>query len=104
MSRFDRRCDTEFHGVRRLEVINGELERRKWSVKHKGEIVAGSMQPGAFVSEAVLRHNLTLQQLFAWRHNAKQGRLTLPEEASHSCGWLTVVDNDSPLPASSAMD
>ena len=75
MSRFDRRCDTEVHEVRRLEVINGDLGRRKWSAERKGEIVAESMQPGVVVSEVARRHNLTPQQLFAWRHDAKQGRL-----------------------------
>ena len=71
-SRFDRRCDTEVHEVRRLEVINGELGRRKWSAERKGEIVIESMQPGVVVSEVARRHNLTPQQLFAWRHDAKQ--------------------------------
>ena len=38
MSRFDRRCDTEVHEVRRLDVISGEVGRRKWSAERKGEI------------------------------------------------------------------
>jgi len=80
-SRFDRRCGTEVHEFRRLEVINGELGRRKWSAERKGEIVAESMQPGVVVSEVARRHNLTSQQLFSWRHGAKQGRLALLEEA-----------------------
>ena len=62
-------------------MINDELGRRKWSAERKGEIVAESMQPGVVVSEVARRHNLTPQQLFAWRHDAKQGRLALPEEA-----------------------
>lgn len=64
-SRFDRRCGTEVHEFRRLEVINGELGRRKWSAERKGEIVAESMQPGVVVSEVARRHNLTPQQLFS---------------------------------------
>ena len=92
MSRFDRRCDTEVHEVRRLEVINGELGRRKWSAERKGEIVAESMQPGVVVSEVARRHNLTPQQLFAWRHDAKQGRLALPEEAMSFVPVVAAVD------------
>ena len=36
MSRFERRCDTEVHEVRRLKVINGDVARRKWSAGRKG--------------------------------------------------------------------
>ena len=93
MSRFDRRCDTEVHEVRRLEVINGDLGRRKWSAGRKGEIVAESMQPGVVVSEVARRHNLTPQQLFAWRHDAKQGRLALPEEAMSFVPVVAAADD-----------
>ncbi len=104
MSRFDRRCDTEVHEVRRLEVINGDVGRRKWSAERKGEIVAESMQPGVVVSEVARRHNLTPQQLFAWRHDAKQGRLALPEQAMSFVPVVPIADADcSPsLPSPSA--
>ena len=107
-SRFDRRCDTEVHEVRRLEVINGELGRRKWSAERKGEIVAESMQPGVVVSEVARRHNLTPQQLFAWRHDAKQGRLALPEEAMSFVPVVAAADEAGssayPLVAGDATD
>ena len=32
------------------------------------------------ISEVARRHDLRLQQLFAWRHQARQGRLALPAE------------------------
>ena len=102
MSSFNRRCDTEVHEVRRLEVIHGELRRRKWSAEQKGEIVAESMRPGVVVSEVARRHNLTPQQLFAWRHDAKQGRLALPEEAISFVPVVPTSDDDgssSSLPA-----
>jgi transposase len=34
--------------------------------------------PGAVVSEVARRHELTPHHLFAWRHEARRGRLALP--------------------------
>jgi transposase len=93
MSGFDRRCDTEVREFRRLEVINGELGRRTWSAEQKGEIVAESMRPGVVVSEVARRHYLTPQQLVAWRHDAKQGRLALPEEAMSFVPVVATADD-----------
>ena len=103
MSGFDRRCDTEVHEVRRLKVINGELGRRKWSVEEKGRIVAESMVPGAIVSEVARRHQLNPQQLFAWRHDAKQGRLALPAEAMSFVPVVAMADDEGSSSGSSAL-
>jgi transposase len=81
MSAFDHRVDPEIREVRRLEVINGALGRRRWSAEAKARIVAESLAPGAVISEVARRHDLRPQQLFAWRHQARQGRLVLPAEA-----------------------
>jgi transposase len=78
MSAFDRRVDPEVREVRRLEVITGALARRRWSAEAKARIVAESLAPGAVISEVARRHDLRPQQLFAWRHLARQGRLALP--------------------------
>ena len=43
MSGFDRRVDPEVREVRRLEVINGALGRRRWSAGAKVRIVAESL-------------------------------------------------------------
>lgn len=80
MSAFDRRVDPEVREVRRLEVINGALGRRRWSADVKARIVAESLAPGVVISEVARRHDLRPQQLFAWRHQARQGRLVLPAE------------------------
>jgi transposase len=80
MSAFDRRVDAEIREVRRLEVINGALGRRRWSAEAKARIVAESLAPGVVISEVARRHELRPQQLFAWRHQARQGRLVLPAE------------------------
>jgi transposase len=81
MTAFDRRVDPEIREVRRLEVINGALGRRRWSAEAKARIVAESLAPGVVISEVARRHDLRPQQLFAWRHQARQGRLVLPAEA-----------------------
>jgi transposase len=80
MSAFDRKVDPEVREVRRLEVITGALRRRRWSNEAKARIVAESLAPGVVISEVARRHDLRPQQLFAWRHQAKQGRLVLPAE------------------------
>ena len=80
MSAFDRRVDPEVREVRRLEVINGALGRRRWDAEAKARIVAESLAPGVAVSEVARRHELRPQQLFAWRQQAKQGRFALPAE------------------------
>jgi transposase len=80
MSAFDRRLDPEVREVRRLEVITGALGRRRWSDEAKARIVAESLAPGVVVSDVARRHDLRPQQLFAWRHQARQGRLALPAE------------------------
>jgi transposase len=81
MSAFDRRVDPEVREVRRLEVITGALGRRRWSAEAKARIVAESLGPGVVISEVARRHDLRPQQLFAWRHQARQGRLVLPADA-----------------------
>jgi transposase len=78
MSAFDRRVDPEVREIRRLEVITGALGRRRWSAEAKARIVAESLAPGVVISEVARRHDLRPQQLFAWRHQARQGRFALP--------------------------
>ena len=80
MPAFDRRVDPEVREVRRLEVITGALGRRRGSAEAKARIVAESLAPGVVISEVARRHDLRPQQLFAWRHQARQGRLVLPAE------------------------
>jgi transposase len=81
MSGVDSTFETEARAVRRLEVINGALGRRRWSAEAKARIVAESLAPGVVVSEVARRHDLLPQQLFAWRRQARQGRIALPAEA-----------------------
>jgi transposase len=96
MSGFDRRVDPEVREVRRLEVINGALGRRRWSAEAKARIVAESLAPGVVISEVARRHDLRPQQLFAWRHQAKQGQLALPAD---ELSFVPVVASEANAPA-----
>ena len=101
MSTFDRRVDPEIREVRRLEVITGALGRRRWSAEAKARIVAESLAPGLVISEVARRHDLRPQQLFAWRHQARQGRLALPAAA---LSFVPVVGaTDAPAAATAAV-
>jgi hypothetical protein len=59
-------------------VITGAAGRRRWSPEAKARIVAESLAPAGVISEVAPWHDLRPQQLFAWRHQARQGRLALP--------------------------
>ncbi len=101
MSAFDRRVDPEIREVRRLEVITGALGRRRWSAEAKARIVAESLGPGVVISEVARRHDLRPQQLFAWRHRARQGRLVLPAE---ELAFVPVITAQALSPSASAQD
>ena len=62
----------------RVEIRTGVDRRRVWSAEAKGRIVAASLMPGAVVSEVARRHEISPQHLFAWRREARRGRLVLP--------------------------
>ena len=96
MSGFDSTLKSEAREVRRLEVINGALGRRRWSPEAKARIVAESLAPGVVVSEVARRHDLLPQQLFAWRRQARQGRLALPAEALSFVPVIATAEVSSP--------
>ena len=58
--------------VRRLEVITGVGERRRFSNDEKARFVEETLVPGAVVSAIARQHGLTPQQLFTWRRQARQ--------------------------------
>jgi transposase len=100
MSAFDRRVDPEVREFRRLEVITGALGRRRWSAEAKARIVAESLAPGVVTSEVARRHELRPQQLFAWRHQARQGRLALP---AAELSFVPVVGATEAPPAATSV-
>jgi transposase len=57
---------------RRVEVLTGPGRRRKWSDDDKARIVAEAAQPGVVVSEMARRWQVTPQQVFDWRRQARK--------------------------------
>jgi transposase len=59
-------------GYRRVELLTGPGRRRKWSDDAKARIVAEAAQPGVVVSEIARRWQVTPQQVFDWRRQARK--------------------------------
>ena len=78
MAAFDPTLEPTPVSVRRLEVLSGDLGRRRWPEEVKARLVRESLAPGAVVSAVARRHGLRPQQLFIWRRLARAGRLVLP--------------------------
>lgn len=71
MSLLDHRLEPE-GGVRRFEVINGAMGRRRWTTDERARILEETLTPGANVATVARRHGLTPQQLFTWRREARK--------------------------------
>ena len=71
MSRLDHRLESEVE-IRRFEIINGAMGRRRWSADDRARILEETLAPGAVVSAVARRHGLTPQQLFTWRREARK--------------------------------
>lgn len=52
--------------------------RRRWSEVDKGRIVAESYEKGRTTSEVARRHDVSPQQLFEWRRQARRGEIAVP--------------------------
>jgi transposase len=59
-------------GYRRVEVLTGPGRRRKWSDEEKARSVAEAAQPGVVVSEIARRWQVTPQQVFDGRRQARK--------------------------------
>ncbi len=71
MSGLDHRLEPEGE-LRRFEIINGAMGRRRWSADDRARILEEMLTPGAVVSAVARRHGLTPQQLFTWRREARK--------------------------------
>jgi transposase len=65
--------DAKGVGYRRIEVLTGPERRRKWSDDDKARIVAETLEPGAVVTEVARRWQISPQQVFDWRRQARIG-------------------------------
>jgi transposase len=90
----DMMSDAKAEGYRRVEVLTGPRRRREWSEDDKARAVAESCAPGAVVSEVARRWQVSPQQLFAWRRQARAAALGEPPS-----GTLRFVPLVSDTPA-----
>ncbi len=74
----DMMSDAKAEGYRRVEVLTGPRRRRDWSEDDKARVVAESCAPGAVVSEVARRWQISPQQLFTWRRQARAAALVEP--------------------------
>ena len=65
--------DAKGGGFRRIEVLTGPGRRRKWSDDDKARVVAETLEPGAVVTEVARRWQISPQQVFDWRRQARIG-------------------------------
>lgn len=63
----------------RVEIL-GQERRRRWSDEKKLDIVMSIGLDGATVTEVAHRHDVSRQQIYAWRHELKKKGL-LPSTA-----------------------
>jgi transposase len=92
--------DAKGGGYRRIEVLTGPGRRRKWSDDDKARIIAETAQPGAVVSEVARRWQVTPQQVFDWRRQARRAlaAATAPAEPA----FVPIVA-ETPAPAPEPM-
>ncbi|WP_167480928.1 transposase, partial [Mesorhizobium waimense] len=63
----------------RVEIL-GQERRRRWGDEKKRDIVMSVGLDGATVTEVAHRHDVSRQQIYAWRHELKKKGL-LPSTA-----------------------
>lgn len=64
--------DAKGIGYRRVEVLTGPGRRRQWSDDEKARIVAETAEPGAKVTDVARRWQVSPQQVFDWRRQARK--------------------------------
>jgi transposase len=76
--------DAKGVGYRRVEVLTGPGRRRSWSDDEKARIVAETAESGAKVTEVARRWQVSPQQVFDWRRQARRAlaEATAPVEPS----------------------
>jgi transposase len=80
--------DAQGVGYRPIEVLTGPGRRRKWSDDDRARIVAEALVPGAVVTEVTRRRQISPQQLFDWR---RQARIGVKATASAVTDFVPIV-------------
>lgn len=91
--------DAKGTGYRRVEVLTGPGRRRSWSDDEKARIVAETAEPGAKVTEVARRWQVSPQQVFDWRRQARRALVSATPTAGPS--FVPVVA-ELPAPAPEA--
>jgi transposase len=74
----------------RLEV-SPPLSRRRWPAEAKARILEQALAPGANISAVARAHDVTPQQLFAWRRRAmRSGAITIAADAGARQSFAAV--------------
>jgi transposase len=73
----------------RVEVT--QVRRRRWSAADKGRIVAESFERGARASDVARRHDISPQQLFQWRRQAREGSFVVPVDDQFSFAEVQIA-------------
>lgn len=101
----DGKMDAQLDGspgeqVSRLEVLEGPSGRRHRSKGERVRIALESMMPGASVTAVARKHDVTRWQVYDWRRQVKDGRLTVPEDMAALPAFAKLVVEPEERPAS----
>ena len=91
--------DAKGVGYRRVEVLTGPGRRRSWSEDEKARIVAETAEPGAKVTEVARRWQVSPQQVFDWRRQARRALVSATTTSEQS---FVPVLREPPDPAPEA--
>ena len=91
-------------GYRRIELLTGPGRRRRWSAEEKARIIEETLAPGARVSDVARRWQLSSQQVFTWRREARSDRATGPSDPAvlPLAAFVPIITETSVAPAASA--
>lgn len=64
----------------RVEVLDGDERRRRWSDEQKLSILMEIGLRGATVSDVARRHEVTRQQIYSWRQEMKRHGALRPDD------------------------
>ena len=79
-----------------VELLSGDLRRRRWSSELKERIVSETLEPGVTVTDVARRHGVDRSLVYRWRRQLKVERVPEPG------GFLPVTVRKKPGEAAPA--